>query len=341
MGLSLPTRNKHDLKLATFKQSVKTRYNMKNFLTNLAKLSSVPGAGLSILLTLSSAPVFSQTLQFSSTPTLETANRFDMSAGILEDAFFTIDEDLRGIARYPFDNPETTSLFLLGIGALVLADRPLTSYYQDNVEPVLDGFSLPPLNLGSPFSVFSNESQYLLTGIASSYALGVAFNDEKAQTAAVLATKAVAYSYLTSHVLLKSAIGRNRPVQNLSGFEGDPGDLTTNPLDFGNYHGVYLQSEAYGTAMPSFHVTLYFSVARVYAGVYDNYWIPYSLAGVLFASNIKDHRHWVSDMVAGALIGTAIGEVVLDGYSGSKGRSLSITPYATNEDVGVYFSKNF
>ena len=314
---------------------------MKNLLTNLARNASLPGAGLSILLTLSSTPVFSQTLQFSNASALETTNRFDMSAGILEDAFFTIDEDLRGIFRYPFDNPETTSLFLLGIGALVLADRPLTSYYQDKVEPVFDGFSLPPLNLGSSFSVFSRESQYVLAGIAGSYALGIAFNDEKSQTAAVLATKAVAYSYLTTHIILKSAIGRNRPVQNLSGFEGDPGDFTTDPFDFGNYHGVSLSPDAYGTAMPSFHTTLYFSVARVYAGVYDNYWVPYSLAGVLFASNIKGHRHWVSDMVAAAFIGTVIGEVVLDGYYGSKGSSLSITPYATNEDVGVYLSKSF
>jgi membrane-associated phospholipid phosphatase len=314
---------------------------MKNLLTNLARRSNLPSTALFVFLTLSIAPAFSQSLHFPNTAAVEPTNRFDVSAGILEDAFFTIDDDLRGIFRYPFENPDTTGLFLLGIGALVLADKPLTIYYQDKVEPAFDGFSLPSLNLGSAFSAFSNESQYILAGIAGSYALGVALNDEKSQTAAVLAAKAVAYSYLTTHVILKSAIGRNRPVQNLSGFDGDPGDFTTDPLDFGNYHGVSLSSAAYGTAMPSFHTTLYFSVARVYAGVYDNYWVPYSLAGVLFASNIRDHRHWVSDMVAAAVIGTMIGEVVLDGYSGSKGGSLSIAPFATNEDVGVYFSKSF
>ena len=117
--------------------------------------------------------------------------------------------------------------------------------------------------------------------------------------------------------------------------------FTTNPLDFGNYHGVDLLSDAYGTAMPSFHTTLYFSVARVYAGVYDNYWVPYSVAGVLFASNIKGHRHWVSDMVAAAFIGTVIGEVVLDGYYGSQAQSISITPLVSSEEVGMYFSKSF
>ena len=167
-------------------------------------------------------PAFAQTLQYSTPNDIDQETYFS-STRILEDAFFTIDDDLRGIFRYPFEDPETTSLFLLGIGALVLADKPLTSYYQDKVEPVFDGFYLPPLNLGSAFSVFSRESQYLYAGIVGSYAVGVALNDEKSQTAAILAAKAVAYSYLVSHVLLKSAIGRNRPVQNLSTFDGDPG----------------------------------------------------------------------------------------------------------------------
>ena len=218
---------------------------------------------------------------------------------------------------------------MLGVGALVLTDVPITSFYQDSVEPVFDGFVLPKINVGEPLDFLSNESRYLIAGLAGSYALGVAFRDEKSQTAAVLSRKAIAYSYLTSHVILKSITGRNRPVPNLSTFEGDPGDFTTNPLDFGNYHGVSLNSAAYGTAMPSFHVTHYFAVARVYSGVYDNYFIPYGLAGVLFASNIRGHRHWVSDMVAGAAIGTVIGEVVLNEYYGFSDPSISMMPYAS------------
>ena len=312
----------------------KMNLNPKSFSRQIA-------ATFTVLAILPGTPAFAQSLQYPAHYEVAQESAFTTSTRILEDAFFTIDDDLRGIFRYPLENPETTSLFLLGIGALILADRPLTSYYQDKVEPVFGDFALPPLKLGPSFSAFSRESQYLYAGIVGSYALGVAFNDEKSQTAAVLATKAVAYSYLTSHVLLKSAIGRNRPVQNLSTFAGDPGDFTTNPLDFGNYHGVDLLSDAYGTAMPSFHTTLYFSVARVYAGVYDNYWVPYSLAGVLFASNIRGHRHWVSDMVAAAFIGTAIGEVVLDGYYGSQANPISITPLVSSDEVGMYFSKSF
>lgn len=260
------------------------------------------------------APTAARTLQFPGSLGVEQEGRLDMSARILRGAFSTIDNDISDIFLYPFENPEATHLFLLGIGALVLADIPVTSFYQDSAEPVFDGFSLPKINVGESLSFLSTESRFLLAGLASSYALGVVFKDEKSQTAAVLASKAIAYSYLTSHILLKSAFGRNRPVQNLSTFKGDPGDFTTDPLDFGNYHGVSLNSAAYDTAMPSLHVRHYFAVARVYSGVYDNYFRPYGLAGVLFAPNIRGHRHWVADIVAGAAIGTVIGEVVLNEY---------------------------
>ena len=67
----------------------------------------------------------------------------------------------------------------------------------------------------------------------------------------------------------------------------------------------------------------------------------YGLAGVLFASNIRSHRHWVSDLVAGALIGTVIGEVVLDGYNANNTSQLAISPYAADDGIGIYFSKSF
>ena len=133
---------------------------------------------------------------------------------------------------------------MLRIGALVLADVPLTSFYQDEIEPVFEDFRLPTVDVPERVSFLSNESRFLVAELAGSYVLGVALNDEQSQTVAVLSGKAIAYSYLTSHVLLKSAIGRNRPVQNLSSFEGDAGEFTTDPLDFDNYHGVSLNSAA-------------------------------------------------------------------------------------------------
>lgn len=70
---------------------------------------------------------------------LSHSNHLDTSASILTDVLYTVDDDLIGILRYPLDNPETTGLFLLGIGAQVVADRPFTIFYQDTIEPTVEG----------------------------------------------------------------------------------------------------------------------------------------------------------------------------------------------------------
>lgn len=265
----------------------------------------------------------------------ERANR------ILYNSFVTIDDDIHGIFRYPFENPERTQVFLLGIGALILADKELTTFYQNNVETAFDGFSLGPAPFGGSLAGLSSEDQWLILGIAGSYAAGVALNDEKSQTAAILATKAIAYSYLTTHVVLKTVFGRKRPVPNLGTATSGSGPFTTDPFDFGNFHPPYLHSDAYGTSMPSFHFAQYFAVARVYSGVYDNSLIPYGVAGLLSVSNIRGHRHWVSDMVAGTVIGLAIGEVVMRNYSNQSDNSLVIMPMISADGVGISFTKSF
>lgn len=63
------------------------------------------------------APTAAQTLQFPGSLGVEQEGRFDMSTRILRDAFSTIDNDISGIFLYPFEDPEATHLFLLGIGA--------------------------------------------------------------------------------------------------------------------------------------------------------------------------------------------------------------------------------
>jgi len=94
--------------------------------------------------------------------------------------------------------------------------------------------------------------------------------------------------------------------------------------------------------MPSFHFTMYFSTARVYSGVYDNYLIPYGLAAALALQSADGHNHWVSDMVAGALIGTGIGNVVLNNYQERRdGINISFTPIASSKGAGLGFQMTF
>lgn len=246
------------------------------------------------------------------------------------------------MVTFPVRDPKTTALFLLGTAALISVDRQTTEFWQDSVEPAFDGFTLPDLGFGP--SWMSTESQYVLAGIGLTYAGGLAFNDERAQTAALLSVKAIGYSYLASQVILKPIFGRLRPEDNLSSTTGSGTyPFTTDPWQFGHTSGIPFTGGAEATSMPSFHFTQYFAVARVYSGVYDNYLIPYALAGLISAVNIRDHNHWVSDMVAGAVIGTGIGNLVLNRYEDRKNDfdNGMLIPLVSQNAVGVQFVKSF
>lgn len=259
-------------------------------------------------------------------------------------------DDLADIATFPFEEPLLFGAAVVGVGVLVANDYALTSAYQDNVEPLFEGFNLRPLisvSGGGPLASVGAEGQFVLGGIGLTYAAGLAFNDERAQVAALLSAKAVAYSYLVSHVLLKPVFGRMRPARDLSSFGGpvdlvSASDRTPNPYNWGNAISPSFRSNAFGTSMPSFHFTMYFAVARVYSGVYDNSIIPYLAMGALAVANIRDHNHWVSDMAAGALIGTVIGQSVLNIYTERRGGlNTSLMPIVSSSGVGAQVSITF
>lgn len=264
---------------------------------------------------------------------LEKAGRtFRLSMGGMGD-------EALALFTFPFRDPKTTAVFLLGTAALISVDRQTTAFWQDNVEPIFDGLKLPASS-----GPISTESKIVLGGIGLTYAAGLAFNDERAQTAALLSTKAIFYSYVTSQVVLKPIFGRLRPVPKLTGTApGRYGNFTTDPWDFGHSKGIPWAGGAYATAMPSFHFTQYFAVARVYSGVYDNYLVPYTLAGLISAVNIRGHRHWVSDMVAGAVIGTGIGNLVLNQYENRRNLDTSsyLVPIVSRDGIGFQFSATF
>ena len=80
---------------------------------------------------------------------------------------------------------------------------------------------------------------------------------------------------------------------------------------------MYFRSAADGTAMPSWHSALYFSIARVMSLEFDNVWIPYTVSMFPLLYDIDGHRHWVSDLVAGAVVGSLIGTLVFENYHGT------------------------
>lgn len=249
--------------------------------------------------------------------------------------------ELGDLVTFPIRDPKSTAIFLLGAAALITVDRQTTAFWQDKVEPVFDGFSLPRL---LPSRNVSQETQFVIATVGLTYLGGLAFNDERAQTAALLSTKAIAYSYVATQLILKPLFGRLRPEYGLTTFTGSSSEFTTNPWDFGNGGGnIPWTGGAYATSMPSYHFTQYFAMARVYAGIYDNNFWPYLAAGVISVANIRGHHHWVSDMAAGAVIGTAIGNLILNSYERRRDvqNSLFIIPSVSRNSIGLAMTMEF
>jgi len=249
--------------------------------------------------------------------------------------------ELGQLVTFPVRDPKSTALFLLGTAALISVDRQTTAYWQDHVEPVFNGFSFPRLGR---IKYLSQETEYVIGTIGLTYLGGLAFNDERAQTAALLSTKAIAYSYVATQLILKPLFGRLRPVPNLSTYTGQSDTWTTNPWEFGYGGGkIPWTSVAYATSMPSYHFTQYFAMARVYSGVYDDNFWPYLAAGVISVANIRGHHHWVSDMVAGAVVGTAVGNLILNNYENRRNRqnNVFLIPSVSRDSIGIAMTMEF
>ena len=84
-----------------------------------------------------------------------------------------------------------------------------------------------------------------------------------------------------------------------------------------------LGSKAYGTGFPSYHATMYYAMASVTSRVFDNYWIPHTVVTLLWCYNMEGHNHWVSEVVAGIVIGEFIGKVVYENYHEARENSAT------------------
>lgn len=259
--------------------------------------------------------------------------------GVLSEAAARVPGEFGRIFRYPLDQTDEFTKYALGIGLLILLDKPLTTLYQKHVETPLAGFRLPEAPKIFPQAISSGSDGWLLLGIGGTYLGGLATDDVRTQKAGIAATKAVAYSYVISQLLLKSLSGRNRPNPSLgNGPATSP--YTDNPYEFGRSQGIKPDSSPVATSFPSFHFTAYFAAARVYQQAYGNTWVPYSLLALGLASDIKSHHHWVSDMAAGALIGTLIGSSVSSDYFGET-KNLKLLPTLSQQGAGLMLTYKY
>lgn len=273
-------------------------------------------------------------------------NHFQTAGYVFKTSFKTIPSDFVFLGKEFSDDWKKTGYYAAGIIGLIATDKISTKAWQNYIEPNID-YVLP--NITPPFlrsskNVWINgENSYLTYPIIGIYVGSLFTNQEKGQFAAINAFKAIAYSTLITQLTLKTIFGRNRPNRPI-GAEPTAQNFTNNNWDFFNSRDSYLYSSVRGTSFPSMHATGYFALAKVIQMEFDNYWIPYSIMGITFLSEIKEHNHWVSDMVVGGILGTLIGRSIVRSSWKARGIleknknrkiSLNYTPRISPEFTGL------
>lgn len=169
-------------------------------------------------------------------------------------------------------------------GAMVLAasvlDKPMDRWANRHQSSTWNGLGKAANNIP------------LVLGIGTSL-LWAGLADEMASETAWSSLKAAAIT-LGAETLAKSAIGRTRPYENLGAAHFEP---------FG--------SKATNASMPSIHMGISYALVAPFAQKYDADWL-YAVAGATAFGRIQSRQHFVSDTVAGGLIGYAIGSLMAE-----------------------------
>lgn len=283
-------------------------------------------------------------------------NRFRVAGRVIKNSIITIPGDLGEMGHSISKDWKTTGIYAAGTLALIASDYYTTVFLQDYIEPVFD-YKLPeidPFEKNPPW--IGGEDAYITYPLLALYAGSFIANSEKGQRAAANAFKSMAYSFVITHLLLKSMVARKRPAAKLNSDEPAEYPYTKDHWDFGYYHGITGGTQQLGTAMPSLHATAYYAIAKVIQMEYDNYWIPYGFVTFVFMADFASHKHWLSDMLVGGLIGTIIGRSVVlssrkhlekqeETLTGPRSKKFEIKkqlmPQISSQSVGLHFTATF
>ena len=200
-----------------------------------------------------------------------------------------------------------------GIGAAavtttVLAlDQPIREASQRSRTASRDDFATAIQSFGAGAS----------WGVIGAFAVaGWGFDDSKSRRVAVdaLSASLIASGIVTTTV--KYAVGRYRP--------GDT-DATW-----------YARPFSGNVSFPSGHTTQAFALAAVVSGHYPQWWVrvtSFAVAGCVGLARIHLNQHYASDVVLGALIGTAVGGTVVT--MNERRRRAGVTTEGTREGARI------
>jgi membrane-associated phospholipid phosphatase len=137
-------------------------------------------------------------------------------------------------------------------------------------------------------------NEYAIGIVGTFYLWGEVFKDPRAKSTAL---DSVAATGIASGVIVnatKYLVGRARPTDGKGAYDFKP---------FSG-HDSFLSG----------HTTEAFTLASVITEHYDAPWIKviaYGLAGTVGYARLNNNRHWTSDVLAGAVVGTYVGKTVV------------------------------
>jgi len=184
------------------------------------------------------------------------------------------------------------------LGTAVTLDRPVAKAMATSSPHSSWGRAAPTVSpLGSAPGVLA------AVGL---YAAGAAFKNPEVRATGTDAMAALAIAELGIVFPLKYLVGRARPNEDAGTHQFKPisGDVS----------------------FPSGHTAVSFALASVVAAHVNNPWVScalYGMAGLVGLARVQERSHFVSDGVAGALIGTFVGRTVVNHNEKLRGEGRS------------------
>ena len=214
---------------------------------------------------------------------------------------------------------------ILGLTAVSLPfDEPIRKEALRNQSKPLDKISFITEKFGNP------KYSAILSGAL--YGSGLLLDDKYIRETGQMLAEALLFNGLIT-TGAKMMFSRGRPFTNEGSYEIDLFEFESNFKE---------------TSLPSGHTSTAFTAATILSNRIDNMYVSialYSMASLTALQRIYVDRHWFSDTILGAALGTVIGLKVIKLHkphsSPKEGFQYNIYPYFQSGNIGVGLALQF
>jgi hypothetical protein len=191
--------------------------------------------------------------------------------------------------------------------ASTLLDKPVDRYVSKHAD-------------SRPARTWNNFGKNMPIALVATSGVAVAMGDPRMQNTGIISLQAVAASMGVS-ALGKYVVNRARPEENRGSWERGGAD----------------QSRV-NSSFPSGHSAVAFAAVTPFAQEYDAPWL-YGVATVSSMGRVAGRKHWVSDTVAGGLLGYVSGTLLWKGQRDTSGSRLAVLPGP--KEISVSYQSRF